>query len=193
MQSQHEKNLELGYALHLGPSQPMGIAIRLALPNEGSSSVGEGWRILLKAVLTPWAELRMLSALIRGLAAMDGGSQAVQSLRSSSRLKCAMPTDANPSAADMFKAKYQPQGQGRSYGSLSLGRPWAQGAEYQASDCYAVTQSLGKQLLMGSSMQKAGRARSLAWLSARLITVRSRVQIASGPFHQFSSYSSHPA
>ena len=39
----------------------------------------------------------------------------------------------------------------------------------------------GKQLLMGSSMQSADRARSLARLSARLITVRSRVQIASGP------------
>ena len=34
---------------------------------------------------------------------------------------------------------------------------------------------------MGSSMQSADRARSLARLSARLITVRSRVQIASGP------------
>ena len=39
----------------------------------------------------------------------------------------------------------------------------------------------GKLLLMGSTNPQAGRARSLARLSARLITVRSRVQIASGP------------
>jgi hypothetical protein len=38
---------------------------------------------------------------------------------------------------------------------------------------------------MGSSIQSADRARSLARLSARLITVRSRVQIASGPLNFF--------
>jgi hypothetical protein len=106
MQSQHEKNLELRHASRLGASQPFGIAIRLALPNEVSSSVSEGWRILLRAVLTPWEELPIRSALGRGFAARDGGSQAARSLGGSSRLKGAMPTDANPSAAYMFKANH---------------------------------------------------------------------------------------
>jgi hypothetical protein len=38
-----------------GRLSPSGVAIRLALPNEVLSGVGEGWCISLKAVLTPLA------------------------------------------------------------------------------------------------------------------------------------------